>query len=117
MADMRQFSGTESKHLKAKDFLGKNLKVTIRDVQFVEFEGRDGSPADKKAILLFEGKEKGLVLNGTNNEALCNAYGFDSDLWMGKQIALSTKEYENFAPGWIVQPLDVEYDDLSDVPF
>ena len=51
MADMRAFSGTESKHLKAKDFLGKNLKVTISDVQFVEFERRDGSPADKKAIL------------------------------------------------------------------
>jgi hypothetical protein len=111
MADMRQFSGTESKHLKAKDFLGKNLKVAISEVQFVEFEAREGQPADKKAILLFEGKEKGLVLNGTNNDTLCNAYGFDSDKWIGKSISLTTKEYENFAPGWIVAPLDVEYDD------
>ena len=116
MTDMRQFSGTESKHLKAKDFLGKNLKVAIKDVQFVEFEGRDGAPADKKAILLFEGKEKGLVLNSSNNDALCSAYGFDSDGWIGKSIALTTKEYENFAPGWIVQALDVEYDD-TDIPF
>jgi len=115
MADMRQFSGTESKHLKAKDFLGKNLKVAIKDVQFVEFEGRDGAPPDKKAILLFEGKEKGLVLNGTNNDTLCNAYGYDSDNWVGKSISLTTKEYENFAPGWIVSPLDVEYDD--EIPF
>jgi hypothetical protein len=114
MADMRQFSGSESKHLKAKDFLGKNLRVCIKDIQFVEFE-QDGQP-QKKAILLFEGKEKGLVLNYSNNETLCNAYGYDSDAWIGKHIALSTKEYENFAPGWIVQALDVEYDD-TDIPF
>lgn len=115
MADMRQFSGTESKHLKAKDFLGKMLKAEISAVEFVEFEGRDGSPPDKKAILLFTGKEKGLVLNGTNNETLCNAYGFDSDKWIGKSVSLTTKEYENFAPGWIVQALDVEFDDT--IPF
>ena len=107
MADMRQFSGTESKHMKAKDFLGKNLRAKIKSVEFVEFEGRDGSPPDKKAILLFDGKEKGLVLNGTNNDVLCNAYGYDSDMWIGKSVSLTTKEYENFAPGWIVQALPV----------
>ena len=115
MADMRQFSGSESKHLRAKDFLGKNLKVTIKDVQFVEFEGKDGAPPDKKAILLFEGKDKGLVLNGNNNNTLCTAYGFESSAWIGKSISLTTKEYENFAPGWICQALDVEYDD--EIPF
>ena len=114
MADMRQFSGAESKHLKAKDFLGKNLKAAIKDVQFLEFDN-EGGPPDKKAVLLFEGKEKGLVLNTTNNDTLCNAYGFDSDEWIGKSVQLTTKEYENYAPGWIVTPLDVEYDD--NIPF
>lgn len=115
MADMKQFAGGESKHLKAKDFLGKNLKVTISGVEFVEFEARDNDPAQKKAILLFSGKEKGLVLNTTNTENLANAYGWDSDGWIGKSVSLTTKEYENFAPGWIVSPLDVEFDD--EIPF
>lgn len=115
MADMTQFSGSESKHLKAQDFLGKNLKVTISDVQFVEFDGRDNGPPEKKAILLFEGKEKGLVLNTTNTRKLIGAYGKDSDGWIGKSIALTTQEYENFAPGWVVNPLDVEFDD--EIPF
>ena len=111
MADMSKFSSSESKHLKAKDFLGKNLKVAISDVQIVEFEASDGAEAATRAVLLFEGKEKGLVLNATNNDTLCKAYGNDSDGWIGKSIALTTKEYENFAPGWIVQALDVEFDD------
>lgn len=115
MADMKKFASGESKHLKARDFLGKNLKVSIRDVQFVEFEGRDGEPPQRKAILLFEGKEKGLVLNTTNTRKLIGAYGKDSDGWIGKSIALTTQEYENFAPGWVVNPLDVEFDD--EIPF
>lgn len=115
MADMTKFAGTESKHLKAKDFLGKNLKVKISDVQIVEFEATAEYPAASKAILLFEGKEKGLVLNPTNTETLCKAYGSESEGWVGKSVALSTKEYENFAPGWIVSPLDVEFDD--EIPF
>lgn len=115
MADMKKFASGESKHLKARDFLGKNLKVSIRDVQFVEFEGRDGEPPQRKAILLFEGKEKGLVLNTTNVENLSNAYGWDSDNWIGKSVALTTKEYEGFSPGWIVTPLEVDYDD--ELPF
>ena len=99
MADMSKFSASESKHLKAKDFLGKNLKVKISDVQIVEFEATEQADAATRAVLLFEGKEKGLVLNATNNDTLCKSYGNDSDEWLGKTIALSTKEYENFAPG------------------
>lgn len=110
--DMSRFSSSESKHLKAKDFLGMNLKLTIRDVQIVEFDADEGKPKDTKAVLLFEGKEKGLVLNATNNDTLCKAYGNDSDGWLGKNISLTTKEYENFAPGWIVNALDVEVDDI-----
>jgi hypothetical protein len=113
MADMKQFTGGESKHLKAKDFLGKTLRAVIRDVQFVEFDSENG--VDKKAILFFADKEKGLVLNPTNTETLGNAYGWDSDGWLGKQVQMNTKEYENFAPGWILTPLDVEYDD--EIPF
>ena len=95
--------------------MGKNLKVTIKDVQVVEFEATEHAEAQTKPILLFEGKEKGLVLNPSNNNSLCQAYGNDSDDWVGKQVALSTKEYDAFPPGWIVTPLDVPFDD--EIPF
>ena len=115
MANMKQFSASESKHLKAKDFLGKNMKVVVATVQIVEFEATQDAPASTKSVLTFEGKEKGLVLNPTNNDVMCKAYGEDGDNWIGKQIALSTKEYDTYPPGWIVQALDVEFDD--EIPF
>lgn len=115
MADMSRFSESESKHLKAKDFLGKNLKVVIRDVQFVEFDATPDQKAQTKSVLLFEGKEKGLILNPTNNDVLCKAYGKDGDEWIGKTIALSTQEYDKYPPGWIVAALDIEFDDA--IPF
>ena len=114
MANMKQFSQSESKHLKAKDFLGKHLRVLINDVQVVEFDATKDAPASSKAVLTFEGKEKGLVLNATNAETLCKAYGEESDGWIGRHISLTTAEYDNFPPGWVVAALDVEYDD--DIP-
>jgi len=113
--DMTKFSQSESKYLKAADFVGKRLKVVISDVKAVELEAEDGRPAQTKPALFFEGKEKGLLLNPTNTKGLCEAYGTDSDGWVGKEIGLSVKEYDNFPPGWVVAPLEVEFEE--DVPF
>ena len=43
---------------------------------------------NKKLILYFEGKDRGLVLNKTNANNIANAYGDDTDDWIGKQIVL-----------------------------
>ena len=102
--------------LKAKDFVGKNLKLVIREVDTVVYN--EGEPNEQaKTVLYFEGKEKRVVLNATNNETLCNAYGADDDGWGGKEIGLTTKDYSDkgFDPGWIVQALEVEFE--SDIPF
>lgn len=118
MVDMSKFSGSESKYLKASDFLGKSLKVTIESVSILEFDATDNKPAESKSALKFEGKEKGLVLNATNNKILCTAYGNDSDGWIGHEIGLTTKEYDNYAPGWEIKPLDVAEPDFDDdIPF
>jgi len=116
--DMTQYSGSESKWLKAADMLGANLKVIISEVKILEFEATDKQPASSKSALMFENKAKGLCLNATNNKILCKAYGADSDGWVGHEIGLSTAEYDNFSPGWVITPLDVAEPDFDDdIPF
>ena len=116
--DMSQFvKDGNTNDLKAKDFIGKNLKLTIERVEVVKYEASDNQPANSKAALYFVGKEKRLILNSTNTETLCNAYGPDDSGWAGKEIALTTKDYtdKGFGHGWIVTPLQVEFND--DIPF
>lgn len=112
----RYTSSGNSDDLKAKDFVGKNMKLTIHHVEEVTYDGDDGKK-DEKLALHFAGKEKRLILNATNTGTLVEAYGSETDQWTGKEIALSTKDYtdKGFGHGWIVQPLDVELDD--DIPF
>jgi len=117
MTDMTQYASSESNDLKAADFIGKNLKVKISEVEIRNYPAKDGQPAATKGALHFEGKEKTLVLNKTNTKILITAYGKESEGWVGKEIGLSTHETE-MGTGWVVTPLDVkapEYEE--DVPF
>lgn len=103
--------------LKAKDFIGKNLKLTIERVETVTYPAHENQPEQTKPALYFVGKQKRLILNGSNTETLCTAFGDDSDEWIGKEIALTTKDYtaKGFGHGWIVAPLSVDFND--DIPF
>lgn len=111
--DMTQFASTASNDLKAADFEGKNLKVKISEVEARTYPARDGKPEETKGVLRFEGKEKGLVLNKTNTKNLINAYGNESNDWVGHEVGLSTHETE-LGIGWVVKPLDVEEPDFDD---
>lgn len=73
-----------SKYLKASDLMNKQINVTIDRVEMEDF-GDDGD----KAIVYFVGKEKGLVLNKTNANAIVDITGSDetSD-WHGKSVSL-----------------------------
>ena len=115
---MTKFKGEgNTTDLKAKDFVGKTLKLRIERVETVDYPANEGQPESTKPALYFVGKEKRLILNGTNTETLCNAFGNDSEDWRDKDIALTTKDYtdKGFGHGWIVTPLDVEFSD--DIPF
>jgi hypothetical protein len=103
--------------LKAKDFIGKSMKLTIDRVEVVHYEASEKEPANSKPALYFVGKEKRLILNSVNTETLCNAYGANSEGWTGKEIALTTKDYtsKGFGHGWIVTPLQMDFDDS--IPF
>jgi hypothetical protein len=71
-----------SKYLKASDLMGRNAKVVIGRVE-VEMIGQD-----RRAILYFQGKEKGLVLNKTNANSIQDIWGPNTDVWEGKEITL-----------------------------
>jgi hypothetical protein len=73
-----------SKFLKAADLNGSQIVVTIKDCQ-VESIGED-----KRPVLYFVGKEKGVVLNKTNATNIQDVYGPDTDDWTGKKVVLYT---------------------------
>ena len=80
-----------SKYLRAADLPeGKNHDVTIDRVEMEDIDGDQNS--DKKPVVYFTGKKKGLVLNKTNATTISDAYGVNTDTWPGKPLLLySTK--------------------------
>jgi len=117
--DMTQYTVTDSDDLKAKDFIGKSLKLTIAKVDTVCYEATKDQAEATRGVLYFEGKDKRVVLNATNAKVLFDAYGAESDDWIGHLIGLTVEDYtaKNYGYGWVVKPLDVaepEFDDDVD---
>lgn len=73
-----------SKWLKAADIKGRKVPVMVADV--VMEEVGDGM----KPVLFFKNKEKGMVLNKTNSDILKDAFGPETDEWVGQKITLGT---------------------------
>lgn len=71
-----------SKYLKAADLQGRQVTVKMARAEY-EMIGDD-----KKLILYFQGKEKGMVLNKTNANNIAFIYGQDTDDWAGCEITL-----------------------------
>lgn len=69
-----------SKYLKASDLQGHAVKVTIKDV------GSEQIGGDRKLIMYFTGKDKGMVLNKTNARTIGDVFGDDTDDWRGKAV-------------------------------
>lgn len=69
-----------------------SLTVVIKDVEMEEI----GQGADKgdKPVVYFQGLAKGLVLNKTNGATISTLYGDDTDDWIGKPVALYSKDVE-----------------------
>lgn len=78
-----------SKYLRAGDLDGHEPIVTI-DRVVMETIGDD-----RKSVVYFKGKDKGLVLNKTNWNAIEDITGEeDSDNWRGHKIKLVTRKVE-----------------------
>ena len=72
-----------SKYLKASDLQDRNVSVIMSHVEL-----EDVGDAERKPVLFFDGKTKGLVVNKTNARVIAGAYGDDTDAWAGKQLVL-----------------------------
>lgn len=71
-----------SKYLKASDLQGRTVKVQI-DTVAVEEIGKD-----RKPVLMFTGKQKGLVLNKSNAQIIASVYSPETNGWIGRDIEL-----------------------------
>lgn len=73
-----------SNYLKAADLKGQTPTVTIADVRMEDIGD------DRKPVIYFDGKEKGIVLNKTNATNISDAYGPETPGWRGKKVTLFT---------------------------
>lgn len=65
---------------------GKDVVMTISGVKVEELVNNRGS--DKKPVVYFKEKKKGLILNKTNAKAIAALYGAETDDWVGKKITM-----------------------------
>lgn len=79
---MRVSDAFPSDYLRATDLQGRNILVKIDRVEFVEMN------KERKLALFFIGKDKGMILNKTNANAISAAYGDDTDDWRDQEIML-----------------------------
>lgn len=80
-----------SKYLKASDLGTAAPVVTISHVE-MEKIGREN---DRKPVVFFEGKEKGLVLNKTNSRRITELLGTsETDEWVGGKVRIFATETE-----------------------
>jgi len=80
--DMRISEEFPSQYLKAADLGGREVRVTMARAE------RETIGQDKKIVLYFKGKEKGLVLNKTNANTIGYGYGDDTDDWYDQPLIL-----------------------------
>lgn len=81
-----------SKYLKASDLGDHKPVVVISNIE-LENLGSEEAP-DKKPVLYFKGKDKGLACNKTNWNTLISLYGQETDGWIGKAIKLQSMEVQ-----------------------
>lgn len=70
--------------LKAGNFNGKKVTLTIKDYAREELEGEDGKKA--KAIISFEETDRQLVACKTNGLCIRAMFGSDLPGWVGKRV-------------------------------
>jgi len=106
-----------STYIRALDLGQNRIVVTISHLK-LEDVGGDG---ERKPVLYFEGREKGLVLNKTNANSITEITGTDDySKWHGSEITLfaTTTDYKGKTTPCIRvdAPKDTDAKD-SDIPF
>jgi len=78
----------DKEYLYAYDLQSRDVTVVIERVKVGKLIG-EGGKSNKKPVVYFKGKEKGLALNITNARIIASMYGgFEVESWIGKAITL-----------------------------
>jgi len=105
---MRREDAYPSKFMKSVDVKGKPIIAVISHVE-MEVVGQ-GADQKKKPVMHLEG-HKPMVVNATNWDALADAFGDDSDEWVGRKIKIrcvKTQYAGKPVDGLRVEPLTVK---------
>lgn len=77
----------ESKYLSHFELAGRDVTVTVKSIALSEIIGAGGKKS-KKALVMFQGKQKGMVMGATCLKTIARIYGDDTDAWLGKPITV-----------------------------
>lgn len=77
----------DSDYLFAFHLQGREVTLKIARVESGLVKGEKGKK-DRKPVVYFAGKEKGLALNKTNGKTIAGLYGNDTAQWIGKLVTL-----------------------------
>jgi hypothetical protein len=75
-----------NRFLKAGEFQGRDVTMTIASVALEEMDGVKGK--ETKAIVSFKERPKQLVLNKTNALCLKAMFGRETNAWVGKRVTM-----------------------------
>ena len=65
------------------------IELEISDVKWEMMTDRGDGTEKEKAVLMFKGAKKGLVVNKTNARWLAAAFGEDSETYTGRRVVLA----------------------------
>jgi hypothetical protein len=129
---MPSFKTVFGSFLKTEDLQGKSVRVVVERAELETIKGRDGAADEKKLVLHFVGKDKGLAMNKTRCEQAEAIFGTDDyDEWAGPVMLVpGTTKYQGKTVGCVdlaavsggrkqapvVEPEPEDVDDSS-IPF
>lgn len=88
---MPSYKSAFGSFLKQEDLQGKTPRVVIASVDMDDVKDNDSGKTEKKLVMHFVGKDKALILNRTNCEALEAIVGTDDYAsWVGHAVMLYT---------------------------
>lgn len=93
---------TPSKYIKAAEFQGREVTLTIKGIQIEELV-REDNTKQKKGTVQFERTDKGWVLNTTNVKCLVAMWGTETDSWIGKRVTLFPEANDMSETGFAIR--------------
>lgn len=107
MVDTSKYFESDSPYEKAADHRETNEVMQIEEAGSDVLTTRDG---DDRAVIWVKLSEleKPIVLSNTNGRILRNAFGKKTGKWIGRNVLLTTKDYNfdgNATVGWITNPM------------